>query len=293
MGIIEERRSIRVFSDKRIQKREICQILEAGLQAPSPKNRQPWEFIVITDEQKKKQLVSSMEREINILYQSKKERKDILKAFVYAMGMDTFVREPEEELDNRILWYFTSGSKMIPVRSKGRLIGNGYEDLFSSLRFNRRIKRYILNRSRVTMRDIKGYLDGDEMLDMIQDTWFIEDLVQSARSADDDEDENILDIFLKMYPNMDKGEWEKLFEGLQLVLFEFLEFMFDDNKRRINEAYQLILKRVYGYSKAGIKERTKKQLLQQGESIPQEFELTIAESKVRSHILDLLKQKYI
>ena len=55
----------------------------------------------------------------------------------------------------------------------------------------------------------------------------------------------------------------------------------------------IILKRVYGYSKAGIKERTKKQLLQQGESIPQEFELTIAESKVRSHILDLLKQKYI
>lgn len=222
-----------------------------------------------------------------------KERKDILKAFVYAMGMDTFVREPEEELDNRILWYFTIGSKMIPVRSRGRLIGNGYEDLFSSLRFNRKIKRYILNRSRVMMRDIKGYLDSDEILDMIQDTWFIEDLVQSAHSADVDEDENILDIFLKMYPNMDKEKWAKLFEGLQLVLFEFLEFMFDDNQRRINEAYQLILKRVYGYSKAGIKERTKKQLLQRGESITQECELTIAESRVRSHILDLLKQKYI
>ncbi|CVI71314.1 hypothetical protein BN3660_02191 [Eubacteriaceae bacterium CHKCI004] len=222
-----------------------------------------------------------------------KERKDILKAFVYAMGMDTFVREPEEELDNRILWYFTSGSKMIPVRSKGRLIGNGYEALFSALRFNRKIKRYILNRSSVMMRDIKGYLDGDEMLDMIQDTWFIEDLVQSARSIEDDEDENILDIFLKMYPNMDKEEWAKLFEGLQLVLFEFLEFMFDNNKRRINEAYQLILKRVYGYSKAGIKERTKRQLLQQGESITQKYELTKAEGKVRNHILELLKQKYI
>ena len=143
------------------------------------------------------------------------------------------------------------------------------------------------------MRDIKGYLDADEMLNMIQDTWFIEDLVQPARSADADEDENILDIFLKMYPNMDKGEWEKLFEGLQLVLFEFLEFMFDDNKRRINEAYQLLLERIYGYSKAGIKERTKRQFLQQGKSIPQEFELTIAESKVRSHIFELVKQKYI
>ena len=222
-----------------------------------------------------------------------KGKKDILKAFVYAMGMDIFVREPEEELDNRILWYFTSGSKMIPVRSKGRLIGNGYEALFSALRFNRKIKRYILNRSQVMMRNIKGYLDGDEMLDMIQDTWFIEDLVQSARSVEDDEDENILDIFLKMYPNMDKEEWAKLFEGLQLVLFEFLEFMFDNNKRRINEAYQLILKRVYGYSKAGIKERTKRQLLQQGDSITQECELTKAEGKVRNHILDLLKQKYI
>ena len=77
MGMIEERRSIRVFSAERIQKRVICQILEAGLQAPSPKNRQPWEFIVITDEQEKRRLVSSMEREINALYQSKKERKDI------------------------------------------------------------------------------------------------------------------------------------------------------------------------------------------------------------------------
>lgn len=221
-----------------------------------------------------------------------KESKDVLKAFIYAMGMDTFVRENAEELDNRILWYFTSGSKMIAVRSRGRLIGNGYEDLFTSLRFNRKLKRYILNRSRVMMRDIKGYLDADEMMETIQDTWFIEDLVQSARS-EDDEDENILDIFLKMYPNMNKEKWAQLFEGLKLVLFEFLEFMFDDNKKQVNEAYRFILERIYGYSRAGIKERTKKQFLDQGHDLVPELELTIAESKARGHILDLLKQKYM
>lgn len=229
--------------------------------------------------------ISAKERE--------KESKDVLKAFVYAMGMDIFVRAVNEKYDNRILWHLTSGSKMILVRKRGRLIGNGYEDLFSSLRFNRKVKRYILNRSRVMMRTIKGFMDGDEILDMIQETWFIEDLVQSTGGQEDDSDENILDIFLKMYPNMDKKEWAKLFEGLQLVLFEFLEFMFDKNQRQINMAYQLILKRIYGYSKAGVKERRKKTLLKEGKSTPPELELTNAEGRVRSHIQELLRQKYI
>ena len=58
-------------------------------------------------------------------------------------------------------------------------------------------------------------------------------------------------------------------------------------------AYQLILKRIYGYSKAGVKERHKKALLKEGKSTPPELELTNAEGRVRSHIQELLRQKYI
>jgi len=49
MKLIKSRRSIRVYKDKKIPKNIIEKILEAGIWAPSAMNKQPWEFIVITD----------------------------------------------------------------------------------------------------------------------------------------------------------------------------------------------------------------------------------------------------
>jgi len=43
--VISERRSHRQYTNKRISRKEIEKILEAGLLAPSPKNRQPWYFV--------------------------------------------------------------------------------------------------------------------------------------------------------------------------------------------------------------------------------------------------------
>lgn len=42
LRIIKDRRSYRRFSHKKINKKNFDKILEAGLYAPSPKNRQPW-----------------------------------------------------------------------------------------------------------------------------------------------------------------------------------------------------------------------------------------------------------
>lgn len=46
------RRSVRRYSDREISDLEISGILHAAMSAPSGVNRQPWEFIVITDRQK-------------------------------------------------------------------------------------------------------------------------------------------------------------------------------------------------------------------------------------------------
>ena len=43
---IHARRSIRQFTDESVPRESIAQILEAGRQAPSGKNRQPWHFVV-------------------------------------------------------------------------------------------------------------------------------------------------------------------------------------------------------------------------------------------------------
>lgn len=59
MQIIQERSSVRDFSNKKISEIEIKSILEAARLAPSWMNVQPWHFICISDEHTKK-LISKL-----------------------------------------------------------------------------------------------------------------------------------------------------------------------------------------------------------------------------------------
>ena len=51
-NVIKERRSTRAFENCEISKAEILEILEAARLAPSAKNRQPWSFYVLENEEK-------------------------------------------------------------------------------------------------------------------------------------------------------------------------------------------------------------------------------------------------
>ena len=57
MEAILERRSIRDFQDKAIEKEKLERVLEAGRQAPSAANGQPWRILVVTDAETRKKLV--------------------------------------------------------------------------------------------------------------------------------------------------------------------------------------------------------------------------------------------
>ena len=47
ISAIYDRRSIRKFVDKPISQKDITDIIQSGIKAPSSKNRQPWKYIVI------------------------------------------------------------------------------------------------------------------------------------------------------------------------------------------------------------------------------------------------------
>lgn len=49
MEIIEGRRSIRAYSDKPVEQEKLDAVLEAARLAPSARNRQKWQFIIVTD----------------------------------------------------------------------------------------------------------------------------------------------------------------------------------------------------------------------------------------------------
>ncbi len=49
MNVILERRSIRKYTDKKVEESKIKELLKAAMSAPSAGNQQPWHFIVIND----------------------------------------------------------------------------------------------------------------------------------------------------------------------------------------------------------------------------------------------------
>jgi nitroreductase len=53
---IQERRSIRTYQNKPVEREKLEKILEAGRLAPSAKNIEPWHFIAVTDPEKRKVL---------------------------------------------------------------------------------------------------------------------------------------------------------------------------------------------------------------------------------------------
>lgn len=51
MKEIFTRRSVREYSDKKISEEILYRIIEAGVQSPSARNQEPWEFVLITDKE--------------------------------------------------------------------------------------------------------------------------------------------------------------------------------------------------------------------------------------------------
>lgn len=51
---IQNRRSIRNYSNKTVKKEELLDLLKAGIMAPSAKNNQPWRFVIVSKEIKNK-----------------------------------------------------------------------------------------------------------------------------------------------------------------------------------------------------------------------------------------------
>jgi nitroreductase len=59
LDLIKKRRSIRKYTDAPVSDGEIKALLEAAMAAPSANNSQPWEFIVVQDDQLRQQLAET------------------------------------------------------------------------------------------------------------------------------------------------------------------------------------------------------------------------------------------
>jgi nitroreductase len=58
--LIKDRRSVREYLDKLIDKRILEEIVDCGRLAPSAKNVQPWKFVVVTDKAKLEEIAKQV-----------------------------------------------------------------------------------------------------------------------------------------------------------------------------------------------------------------------------------------
>lgn len=59
-ALLEERRSVRYFSDKPLERKLLEQLLETGMLAPSVENTQPWHFHVILNPELKAKMMECL-----------------------------------------------------------------------------------------------------------------------------------------------------------------------------------------------------------------------------------------
>jgi F420 biosynthesis protein FbiB-like protein len=60
LDIVKGRRSIRRYEPRPVPPELVCELLEAAIFAPSPHNRQPWRFAVLTELPAKERLAAAM-----------------------------------------------------------------------------------------------------------------------------------------------------------------------------------------------------------------------------------------
>lgn len=59
LELIKERRSIREYTDKPVSEEDVRTLLEAAMAAPSADNSQPWEFVVVREDNLRQQLAQT------------------------------------------------------------------------------------------------------------------------------------------------------------------------------------------------------------------------------------------
>lgn len=88
LDAIKSRRSTRAFVPAELSRDQICQIVCGGMQAPSPKNAQPWSFVVVQDAEKKNHIAQLLEANLRQLKRENDEkniaRPDLDSAFMSA-----------------------------------------------------------------------------------------------------------------------------------------------------------------------------------------------------------------
>src|SRR3954464_9418984 len=107
---ITSRRNVRDFDERPISDEDLDRILEAGRRTPSSRNWQPWDFVLVTDRARLRELAN--------VWRSAQHVADAAAAIV-------IVGEPQESESQRDWLQFDSGQAMMAMMIEAADLGIG------------------------------------------------------------------------------------------------------------------------------------------------------------------------
>ncbi|MCC3866406.1 nitroreductase family protein [Terrisporobacter petrolearius] len=112
LDMIYNRKSVRKFKDVEVPREDILKMLEAAIEAPSPKHQQNWNFVVITSKElinKMAEIVAKSHEKIGEIAKTEKDRKihmSVLKyytSFKNAPAVVMVYSKPYDMIEYKIL----------------------------------------------------------------------------------------------------------------------------------------------------------------------------------------------
>ena len=112
LDMIYKRKSVRKFKDVEVPREDILKMLEAAIEAPSPKHQQNWNFVVITSKElinKMAEIVAQSHEKIGEIAKTEKDRKihmSVLKyytSFKNAPAVVMVYSKPYDMIEYKIL----------------------------------------------------------------------------------------------------------------------------------------------------------------------------------------------
>ena len=200
---------------------------------------------------------------------------DRRKAFIYALGMDQVSRLRERAENSRrnvLRWYAQTNEGLVLINSCGQPIGNSFNDLYESLAFNGKLKSGFLNYARYSAVQKKNSSDPQTLFDNILQDDFVLDLSQIPTGPAFSDEKNIIDIFAEMMSTMDEDEWNGLFTGLLLVVWEYCSWLFGGNVDNVDAASRKVLRKIYNNSASGQSGKDESKLDIAGKKVKAQFD---------------------
>lgn len=147
MSIVNERRSIRKFTDKAVDRKTLLKLVESAMLAPSSKNKKPWEFLVIDN----KEIIE----EFSIVHSNWKMLKDVSNIIVVCGNLE------KDEREKHIVMACSAATQNILIRGVELGLGSVWLGLYpDNIRSNYIVSRFKLGENIVPISLIAlGYYD--------------------------------------------------------------------------------------------------------------------------------------